>query len=65
MLVWVALFMAIVFVGMRFESLLGKATSAIQEASLAAMCCTVFIGLYILARCVDQFLAGFQQLQSK
>lgn len=48
--------------GLVFLTALKQAESAIQEAALGAVFSTGFIGLYVVARCVEKVIAGLDQL---
>jgi len=62
---WACLFLAVACGGLLFCGSLSKAQSAPQEAALGAVFSTVFIGLYIIIRCVEKFAASLERLRSK
>lgn len=62
---WGLLLVVILGGGLLFMVSLGKANNAPQEAAIGAVFSTAFIGLYILARCVEKILAGVQRMQAK
>lgn len=52
---WIMLFIAITLGGMLFcSAIMKKDNSAVQEAAAGAIFSTVFIGLYILTRCLEK-----------
>jgi hypothetical protein len=65
LVVWCVLFCAIALGGLAFVAALGEARSAPQEAAAGAVFSTGFIGLYVLARCVEKGLAAVVQLRAK
>jgi hypothetical protein len=55
-LVWSICAVVVVLGGLLFLGSLGQAETAIQQASAGAMFSTIFIGVYILARCIEKFV---------
>lgn len=65
MVVWAGLFLAVACGGLLFCNALSRSQSAPQEAAAGAIFATVFIALYILARCVDSFLENADRAREK
>lgn len=66
MTTWVALFLAVGCGGLLYCAALGRRdNTVIMEAALGATFSTIFIGLYILTRCIDQLLDGVDKFRSK
>jgi drug/metabolite transporter (DMT)-like permease len=55
-LAWAICAIVVVLGGLLFFAMLNAAETAIQVASAGAMFSTIFIGVYIIARCVEKFL---------
>ena len=53
---WMVCAVVVVLGGLLFLGSLGQAETAIQQASAGAMFSTIFIGVYILARCIEKFV---------
>jgi hypothetical protein len=62
---WLLLFAAVGVGGLLFISALGSAKNGVQEAALGAVFSTAFIGLYVLARCVEKVLAAAERMRAK
>lgn len=63
MVAWAGLFLSISLGGLLFCGAIRESKSAPQEAAVGAIFATVFIGLYILTRCVDQFLEAAERVR--
>lgn len=59
---WVALMLAMLLGGVLFILALRSANGAPQEAAAGAVFSTVFIGLYVLVRCVEKIIAGVTKI---
>ena len=51
--------------GLLFLEAIASAKSAPQEAAAGAVYSTIFIGLYILARCVEKLTAALERTRSR
>ena len=63
--VWGLLMLAVGGGGLLFLATLGKANGAPQEAAAGAIFSTIFIALYVVARCVEKVIAAIERLLSK
>jgi hypothetical protein len=62
---WAVLAVAVLAVGSLFFAAMGKATSAVQEASIAASTAAVLVGCYALARAAEKVLAAVGRLAER
>ena len=65
MVTWGLLLLTVTGGGCLFVLLTGKADNAIQQASIGAIFSTVFIGLYVGARCIEKIVTAVERTQQK
>jgi hypothetical protein len=63
--VWGLLALAICGGSVVFVATLGSANGAPQEAAAGAIFSTIFIALYVLARCVEKITGAVERFRSK
>lgn len=60
---WGIVLLAVILGGLLFFASLRAAGSAVQEAAAGALFSTVFIALYVVARCIEKLTAASQRLR--
>ncbi len=65
MVAWGLLLLAIGGGGAFFLLTVVSANGAPQEAAAGAIFSTIFIGLYVIVRCIEKLTAAIERMQSK
>ena len=60
---WFICFLVVVIGGLAFFASLSQAETVMQEAAAGAIFSTIFIGAYILARCIEKSASVYTQQQ--